>query len=330
MDDINFSDYRDSKKINVNVGRKVVSKIKKKGRAFGKNFGKSIVKDELGAANQYNAFIGHIGTGLGVAQLVQNIGNTGDVKDLAGAVGGVATGLGHLGFGLGAALDLIAFVQDKYSNRDGAHEKLQDYTWSLIDDAPPSKKLSKAAADAAMYLITEGEAQQAIGMEKLKKAEEPFMVWVTEYLRITLPFHHKVKKNLIAVNKERLKHLEKGFKRGGVVMKYMRRLNHWGNYIQSWEICALNIKGQSTFPDPFETSGAKTRKHLKDLSEMFLQHDKIFDEYMKKIKSMQASASTNRGQQSHMMGANRGHTQRGQNRNQRPGLGSSTFKPPGH
>jgi len=339
MENIDFSSFRNPDRIKVNVGRKLFSKIKKKGRAFGQNFKNSSAGEiALGTTDTYNSALGHIDTGFVIANLVQNIkmGNVGEVADLAGTAGKVSKAVGYVGFGLGAALDLITFVSDKYSNRDGAHEKLQDYVWSLIDDARPSKPLNKEAAAAAMYLIKEGESQQAIGADKLKKAEGPFLEWARDYVRMTKPFHNKnLTFELIALNKKRLKHLEEGFKKGGVVMKYMRRLNHWGDYIQAWEICSLNIQGQSVLTDTLGKDAKYTREYLKSLSDLILQHDKIFEDFATKLQAgrnnlKQASKNVNAGQQRGMMGRHRGNAPGGPQQRRGMGPNPNTFKPPGH
>lgn len=208
----------------------------------------------------------------------------------------VAAPLAAAIIGVGAlALAGGVTIRSMYSDRDGAHEKLEPHVWSLIDDIPPEKpiwegkpwvngvegaqaitageaeKNMDTARQAALYLMTEGQAQFKVMGPKLKTAQDNFDAWwngtyeplISDFVVESSPGYKqnatdmrdyaasnnasKIRKwDRLSASAKKDNKIKKAYadasKQGGALFEYMRCIVQTGNYLQ----CA-NIVHYSTF-----------------------------------------------------------------------------------
>jgi hypothetical protein len=165
-----------------------------------------------------------------------------------GAAGAFAvTASGPIAAGALGAVGLFLAAESTYSNRESAHNALQPHVWSYIDDEAPKSINDGNAKDvgaAAMSLISEPQMKLRDG--KFQTAENAFNdFWrsyqessraLTHLSTRTKPQIERMERILIAAynnNRKRNKILENAFNPGGAVYDFMRRLMHFGNYMQA-------------------------------------------------------------------------------------------------
>lgn len=161
---------------------------------------------------------------------------------------------GVLGF-----VGIIQLAQSVYSNRDKAHREVTKYVWSFIDDEPPkkiSKLNSKDVGGSALSLILHAQKNPPQQQEiKFKIAQSKFNDFVRE-LDMT-------------EGERKRKLIDDAFGNDdGAVANYMRRLIHYGNYLQVYDLFhKIKMNDFSDLPDfgitNFEVRD--TRKKLRDL-----------------------------------------------------------------
>jgi hypothetical protein len=157
---------------------------------------------------------------------------------------------GPIAAGALGAVGLFLAAKSTYSNRESAHDALQPHVWSYIDDVAPKKLINPENADdvsaAAMSLISDGVPQMKLMDSKFQTAENAFNdFWrsyqessraLTHLSTRTKPQIERMERILIAAynnNRKRNKILENAFNPGGAVYDFMRRLMHFGNYMQA-------------------------------------------------------------------------------------------------
>lgn len=198
-----FSTYKDPEKVKLTeyvIFRKVSHSISQ-------NLQGSSKKDlALSATNQVVTVAGGISTGTTVA-LIAGASTTAFAVAVTGPLAAAILGVGALALAGGIT------IKGLYSNRDGAHEKLQRHVWSLIDDVSPeepiwqggnrrdsngndlgptteqqAEKNMDEARQAALYLMQEGQAQFNLMGSKLKAAQQAFDNWWANYDRLIVQF----------------------------------------------------------------------------------------------------------------------------------------------
>lgn len=152
--------------------------------------GKSIAAGTAAAAANTMVVASIVGSAATIGGLVSTTAMTGVLGTLAfttgafsmtvAAVCGPATAI-LLGVG-----SLAYLAYNKYSNREGAHERLRPYVHTLIDDVPPThniwantttaeqKQHLATATSAALYLLKEGDSQYQLMGKKLQDAQATF------------------------------------------------------------------------------------------------------------------------------------------------------------
>jgi hypothetical protein len=149
-----------------------------------------------------------VGAGVvaGTANTMVVASIAGSAATLGGLVSTTAMGgaLGALGFTTGTLSISVAVVcgpataillgvgslaylaYNKYSDREGAHERLRPYVYNLIDDVKPAHNLWEDsntpvqkqhlanATSAALYLLKEGDSQYQLMGKKLQDAQATF------------------------------------------------------------------------------------------------------------------------------------------------------------
>ncbi len=234
-----FSKYKNPTQIKVSTFRKVVHSASNKIGAMSKKDAVTNVVDNANAAVGVMTF----GASIAVA--------AGSTAAFAAAMTGPAAGvaLGVVGIALAA--------KAMYSNREASHTALTPYMFSLIDDAPPTAlptdkpKLEKLGG-AALALITDGQAQVSQGHAKLATAEAAFNAFLRKYTE-TVMWHRRYKtdkqpgnKALVLANEQKRQDLiATAEKQGGAIFDYMRRLVHFGNYLQVFEFFGKVLKSDT-------------------------------------------------------------------------------------
>lgn len=170
---------------------------------------------------------------------------------LAAAASATATGV------LGVAA-IFQLVNGAYSNRSAAHRKLTPHVWSFIDDEPPKSMAGQTneIGAAAYRLIIDGQSQMTILETKLKKREKDFVTFLGKLSGPTM------------TRAEKVKAYEKAEK-SGEVFEYMRRLNHYANYLQAFTVVTKAMQRDLTpLPDIglMVQSVASTRTGLKRIA----------------------------------------------------------------
>ena len=234
-----FSKYKNPAQIKVSTFRKVVhSASNKVGSMSKKDLGTNMVDNA-------NAAVGVMTFGASIAVAA------GSTAAFAAAMTGPAAGvaLGVIGIALAA--------KAMYSNREAAHTALTPYMYSLIDAAAPTalpadKPALEKLGGAALSLITDGQAQVAQGHGKLASAETGFNNFLRSYTEISR-WHKKFKtdrqpgnKLLVLQNEQKRQDLiATAEKQGGAIFEYMRRLVHFGNYLQVFEFFGKVLKSDT-------------------------------------------------------------------------------------
>jgi len=167
-----------------------------------------------------------------------------------GAAGAFAvTASGPIAAGALGAVGLFLAAESTYSNRESAHNALQPHVWSYIDDEAPKSINDGNAKDvgaAAISLISDGKPQIKLMDGKFQTAENAFNVFWKSYqenssalsalgkrdrahVEISLPLCR------IACQEDemRSKILENAFNPEGAAYNFIRRLIHFGNYMQA-------------------------------------------------------------------------------------------------
>jgi len=234
-----FSKFKNPTQIKVSTFRKVVhSATNKVGSMSKKDLGTNVVENA-------NAAVGVMTFGATIAVAA------GSTAAFAAAMTGPAAGvaLGVVGIALAA--------KAMYSNREAAHTAITPYMFSLIDDAPPKalpsdKPALEKLGGAALSLITDGQAQVSQGHGKLASAETAFNTFLRNYGELTR-WHKRYKtdrqpgnKLLVVQNEQKRQDLiATAEKQGGAIFEYMRRLVHFGNYLQVFEFFGKVLKADT-------------------------------------------------------------------------------------
>jgi len=245
----------------------------------------------------------------GVADNVEMVGGiAANVMDKATVACTIATAAGNAaaatfflatpacGIGMAAA-GLILAAKAAYSNRDSAHRALVPYVWSYIDDEPP-KAIDKTAAAAAMRLILEGQSQLDLAQSKLNQAHKNYDTWLKTFNKYSrplatlekmrpMPTKQSIKnqrlqagvwQEVLKNEKDRVSHWNKGVSSNGPLNYYLRRLVHYGNYMQAFQICGKAFQEDYTRLDDFAekvTDVKQTRDALKELSDKVQKQNKF-------------------------------------------------------
>lgn len=170
----------------------------------------------------------------------------------AGATGAFAVAAsGPFAAGALGAIGLFLAAKSTYSNREAAHSVLMPYVWSYVDDEAPEAINATNRDDlgaAAMSLISDGQAQQKLMDSKFKAAEQSFNSFWNDYdvgsraiSRISKMSKNQMKRKEVEgmVNVAgrnlvyRQKLLDKALAPSGAAFEFMRRLAHFGNYMQA-------------------------------------------------------------------------------------------------
>lgn len=168
----------------------------------------------------------------------------------AGATGAFAVAAsGPFAAGALGVVGLFLAAKSTYSNRDKAHNTLQPYVWSYIDDEAPKLIIDPIRSDvgaAAMSLICDGQAQRKLADGKYRAKENAFNDFWNEYQKKSMALNalsgktrqqmERMESILVAAyrnNESRQKLLEKAFTPSGAAHEFMRRLIHFGNYMQA-------------------------------------------------------------------------------------------------
>lgn len=217
-----------------------------------------------------------------------------------GAVGAFAVAAsGPIAAGVLGCIGLMLAAKSTYSNREVAHNCLQPYVWSYIDDETPKHfegDMEKVGA-AAMYLITNGAPQMKLMNSKFLEAEAVFNSWFKEYESTYKALNHLKDKSEVQMklmekilvsayrsNEAREKSIRKAFSQNGEVYNFLRRLIHFGNYMQAASIAGMIMqKDTKPLPDLGKTISnvGETRRQLAIISARIVSDDKAFEKVMK-------------------------------------------------
>jgi hypothetical protein len=211
-------------------------------------------------------------TGVGVGLPTAGLG-------LAIAAASVAASAGIAVGALGVAYVLFDLAKQKYSNREYAHAQLSGHVWSLIDDVapqPPDKPEDLAAA--SLYLLREGTAQLDEMRAKLSTAAKKFDDFWSEYTKLNwwltkkdvydipssgprpgplsnlpAPFNRLTYGQRVThcldLRDKAVNLWNTANEQNGAVFDLMRRLNHFGNYLQAPMIVAQYLNNKdATYP----------------------------------------------------------------------------------
>ena len=167
-----------------------------------------------------------------------------------------------------AVVGIALLAKGAYSNREAAHKKLSEYVWNLVDNENPkiainSKATLETAADAAMYLLTEGGNQIKLLGSKHQAALTKFNTLNTTITAKKVQIERDIAREQThlapghmaagaarqaiaqwkaSFKTELEKTWEKETKPGGIIFEYVRRCAHVGNYIQAPHIVAMAMK----------------------------------------------------------------------------------------
>jgi hypothetical protein len=185
-----------------------------------------------------------------------------------------------------SAIGLAKLACDSYSHRESAHTALQPYVYNIIDSSIPKKIVDNpanlaTAAEAANYLMSNGHNQFKLMQSNLTTATGKMHSVLCQYLRLTEQVRSytvmMARWPKIATDSERIhlftedyeaflkihgkaaKLIERHMKEGGDIYIGLRRLLHFGNYMQCSEIISLHVYQtiqahdyhNLTFKDPF-------------------------------------------------------------------------------
>lgn len=166
-----------------------------------------------------------------------------------------------------AVIGIALLAKGAYSNREAAHKKLSQYVWNFIDNENPKIALNTHtladAADAAMYLLTEGGNQIKLLGSKHQAALTKFNTLNSTITAKKVKIENDIAREqphlapgsmaagaarqAIAQWKARFKTeldaiWEKETKPGGIIFEYVRRCAHVGNYIQAPHIVSMAMR----------------------------------------------------------------------------------------
>ena len=259
-----FSEFKKSEKIAITRTTKVGHSISDKWKSMRKP-GK-LIDNTWDALDTATTATGAVATGTCIAVVT---GATGAFATaMTAATGGVALGV----------VGLVLLAHSKYSRREDAHKELSGHVWSLIDDEAPDPGDIQAMAAASLTLLIEGQAQFAIMNDKLKAAADklvkfeatlgPYTAWLEDTKRYDpgIPEKsHKSFKQFVFARYYRIpifqQMLDKAFVPDGELFEYLRRVNHFGNYVQAPSIIAEHLTTSSlTTPSPSTTKVIKVIK----------------------------------------------------------------------
>jgi len=199
----------------------------------------------------------------------------------------------------GVALGLLGIVlaaKAVYSDREKAHNAITPYMFSLIDDARPTplptdKAQLEKLGGAALTLITDGQAQVSQGQAKLTSAEAAFYAWLSSYDLITKSHNNYLKfrtlghqQSVLQNEAKRQDLITKAEKPGGAIFDYMRRLVHFGNYMQVFEFFGKVLKNDTgTWSEDvafgsYATTVRSKRKELAEIVARIDSHTAAFDQ----------------------------------------------------
>ena len=239
-----FGKFKDSGAISVTTRRRVGHSLSQKFKSMTKREGSWEAADKAALA------AGTISSSCTIACAV-------------GATGAFAVAAsGPFAAGALGAVGLFLAAKNTISNRDTAHNTLQPYVWSYIDDEAPKLIVDSIRSDigtAAMCLICDGQAQQKLADGKFREKEHAFNDFWNEYQKKSMALNalhgktrqqmEKMEKILIAAyrnNESRQKLLEKAFAPSGAAHEYMRRLIHFGTYMQAATVVGKVMQKDTT------------------------------------------------------------------------------------
>lgn len=149
-----------------------------------------------------------------------------------------------------AAIGVIKMAIDAYSNRENAHDRLKPYVYSFLTDAPPqqiqSEQDREAAASAALYLVMNGQSQAELGARKLQEVGLEvgrYMDQVNRYVAAANDAQDDARRDysIRAIERNRVR-MEA---HGGPIDEWIRRLSHYANYLQMYDVLARNMSGRT-------------------------------------------------------------------------------------
>ena len=234
-----FSKYKNPAQIKVSTFRKMAHSASNKISSMSK---KSVGATLVEQGNNAVAVMA-IGSSIAVAAS----STAAFAVAMTGPAAGIALGV------IGIAL----VAKSMYSNRETAHAALTPYMFSLIDSTAPTplpadKPSLEKLGGAALSLITDSQAQVSQGQSKLASAETAFNAWLRSYGEANR-WHQRYKVDKQPGNKALVVEHEparqalvtNAEKSGGAIFEYMRRLVHFGNYIQIFEFFGKVLKGDT-------------------------------------------------------------------------------------
>ncbi len=260
-----------------------------------------------------------------------NLDNLSNVGGQAMNVMGVVAGSAAIGFATGAVatgafaaavagpqaavtLGVIAVamsLKSAYSNREASHKALSPFVHNMVDDvAPPqwTKEGLKKAAQAANYLLSEGQNQFELVSSKYQAAATSFRAYLVKldakvtafniakaaldaHLRTpattpTLRQSHAAQRvnlsnQIIKIKKEAAAEYETAMQSGGAIFEFVRRCSHTGNYLQAPHIMHLAImeelkSGEVTGPSQRHQGGFNRAEIVTTSRTMFSELDAKF------------------------------------------------------
>jgi len=276
-----FSLYKAESNIKGGNTSRAYKSAKQKFQALGTLSGKE--KGALAGVTIGNTALSGVSYGTAIAGYA---GVTGSLLSVAG----IATG--PIGAGILAGIGLLKLAYESYTNVEKNHKILTPYVWTVIDSNMPEKQLDDEAGGAAMYLITEGEDQQAVALQDFITASRALEKWASKYNMMTY-MHEQYAKGILQKGdmhekeSERRAHVDAGFKSaggvygGGAVWEFMRRALHWGNYAQAYNICGMLMQDKTALPD-FAIGNptiGQIRTKIGELEKKINKHTKAYTDY---------------------------------------------------
>lgn len=255
---------------------------------------------------------------MGVGGVAMSVATFNGVAATVAASAAIAGSMGTAALILGV-IALGYAIYTLHTNRDGDHEALTDYVWTLLDDREPIKKIWKTSYSshigafgdaatldqqhtvlkAAIGLLKTADSQYKLMGDKLKEATEGYKNFLVEYetlaekLIITDVIVNEFKSNAsketyskelkdaLALIVQLTEKWTAAEKEGGKIFEYMRRLIHVGNYLQ----CAALVDYLTMFKMNQASIDhcvltIKTPPHLTDLLARFYNTEQIRNSFL--------------------------------------------------
>jgi hypothetical protein len=154
-------------------------------------------------------------------------------------------------------------LKSAYSNREKSHRVLSKYVYNMVDDVPPpafTTQSLKEAAQAANYLLSEGQNQFELVSSKYQAASKAFTVYMGRLdarifdfdakqqslrpLTLTASARNKILAEAADIKRQALAEFRAAKSPGGAIFEFVRRCAHTGNYLQAPHIMHLAIMEQ--------------------------------------------------------------------------------------